>query len=91
MRDAKAAVHTAADRAERLRASADNLTQVLDQVDGMAREIDAAAAELQAEVGGLSNGGPPLDEPVKSSQGGSVGVGVASVDAAVKQVQQANK
>lgn len=79
VREAKDAIAGASKRAHALRGAANNLADVFNQVDSMTKELNAAAAELQAEVGGLSNGGPPLE---------STGPGV-TVDTAIKQVEQA--
>src|SRR5262249_2448043 len=47
--------------ARRAKESVSNLHQVLDAAEGTVQQLDAAAADIQAALGLLTNGGPPLD------------------------------
>lgn len=92
VRRAKAGIDRAGGTSAALGASADNLTKVVDQVDGMRVELDATAAELQAALGGVSNGGPPLDDLNSAvSELKATNVTVKDVPAATKLVSAANK
>jgi uncharacterized phage infection (PIP) family protein YhgE len=71
VRLAKEAMRKAADSAMQLEFSAGQLTKTLAQVSGLTGELDAANADLQAAVGQLSNGGPPLEHT--STSGGGFG------------------
>lgn len=83
IRNAKKAIANASDVSARMQASAQRLTGTLAQVEEMTQQLDSAHAELQAAVGQLSNGGPPLDEPAPSAP--------ISLQAAANLVGEANK
>ena len=86
IRNAKAAISKASDAAARLNGSAGRLTATLAQVEDMTTQLDTANADLQAAVGQLSNGGPPLDQPSSTSTDSPA----EGVRKAVIQVEQAN-
>jgi hypothetical protein len=67
VRQAKEAIGKASTAAYRMNSSAGNLVSTVKQVEGMIGDLDKANAELQAAVGGLSNGGPPLDDVPSST------------------------
>jgi predicted ribosome quality control (RQC) complex YloA/Tae2 family protein len=68
---AKNAIRSASDSSKRLEHSANALASNLGQVEGLTRELDGANAELQAAIGLLSNGGPPLDDTVSGAPSGT--------------------
>lgn len=83
VRQAKTAIDTAGNAAVRLQSSAQAVVNTIGQVDDMTRQLDAANADLQAAVGAMSNGGPPLEDTTSSetnSEPVSGGTGPDPVD-----------
>ena len=72
VRRTKDAIRHASDMAARMQRSAENLTGTLSQVDDLTDELESANAELQAAVGTLSNGGPPLERTGDGDEGAVV-------------------
>lgn len=60
VRRAKAAIDAAGGAAARLESSANAVVNTIGAVDDMTKQLDAANADLQAAVGVMTNGGPPL-------------------------------
>jgi uncharacterized phage infection (PIP) family protein YhgE len=62
IRSAKEAIGKASAAAERMKASANDLTGTLAVVEDVTNQLDTANADLKSAVGLLSNGGPPLGQ-----------------------------
>ena len=82
VRRAKAAIDAASGAASRLESSANAVVNTIGAVDDMTKQLDAANADLQAAVGVMTNGGPPL---VTSPTPGTASPPVASTAAPVVQ------
>lgn len=95
VRRAKAAIDAAGGAAVRLESSANAVVNTIGAVDNMTKQLDAANADLQAAVGVMTNGGPPLETspapsesspPVESSDQAKP----TDIPTAVTAVQNAN-
>lgn len=101
VRNAKEAIAKASDASAGMQQSAQKLVDTVAQVDAMRKEMDAAEAELQAALGTMTNGGPPLDTtdntgsaviPPTPSQGATSSLtGSPGVKHAVSSVQAAGQ
>jgi hypothetical protein len=91
VRQAKAAIGAAGASATRLKSSALAVVATIGVVDDMTRQLDTANADLQAAVGEMTNGGPPLvttDEPAPPSTGPAPGA--ADIPTSLTAVANAN-
>lgn len=61
---AKSAISQASEAASRVQGSATRLAGRVNQVNDLVSQIDKAEAELGAAIGEMTNGGPPLNDPL---------------------------